>query len=117
MAGFRLPSDPEALLNFMDDIDTDASDSDFDGYIDSEYATIEREQRRRERVEAEAVNDVEWCAGDKGENGDGFSGASTESGNAEGDDENAGLNGETAGSGEGNGCSEGECESSNRNRR
>ena len=41
MASFQLPTEPEALLNFMDDIDTDESDSDFDGYIDSddeEYA-------------------------------------------------------------------------------
>ena len=60
---------------------------------------------------------MEWCAGDEGENGDGFSGASTESVNAGGDDENARLNGEnrdeTAGSGEdggGNGFGEGECE-------
>ena len=30
MASFQLPTEPEALLNFMDDIDTDESDSDFD---------------------------------------------------------------------------------------
>ena len=49
MASFRLPSDPEALLNFIDDIDTDESDSDFEGYVDSEdeeYATREQTERK-----------------------------------------------------------------------
>ena len=30
----RLPSNPEFLLQFMKDIDSDLSDDDFDGYID-----------------------------------------------------------------------------------
>ena len=31
-----LPSDPEQLLQFMDDLDSDFSDDDFEGYIDEE---------------------------------------------------------------------------------
>ncbi|KAL5510065.1 hypothetical protein EMCRGX_G005538 [Ephydatia muelleri] len=31
-----LPSDPEFLLKFMDDIDSDGSDDDFDGYVDDD---------------------------------------------------------------------------------
>ena len=53
------------MLNFIDDIDTDESDSDFEGYVDSEdeeYATSDRENRRRENIEVEVVNDMEWNA-------------------------------------------------------
>ena len=32
----KLPSDPEFLLKFMDDIDSDGSDDDFDGYVDDD---------------------------------------------------------------------------------
>ena len=31
-----LPSDPEFLLQYMEDIDSDCSDDEFDGYIDNE---------------------------------------------------------------------------------
>ena len=41
------------------------SDSDFEGYVDSEdeeYATSDRENKRRENIEVEVVNDMEWNA-------------------------------------------------------
>ena len=35
-----LPSDPEFLLQFMEDIDSDCSDDDFDGYVDDVTETL-----------------------------------------------------------------------------
>ena len=35
-----LPSDPEFLLQFMEVIDSDCSDDDFDGYVDEVTETL-----------------------------------------------------------------------------
>lgn len=35
MSNFRLSSDPQVLLRFMDELDSDCSDGDFDGYVES----------------------------------------------------------------------------------
>ena len=35
-----LSSDPEFLLKFMEDIDSDCSDDDFDGYVDDVMETL-----------------------------------------------------------------------------
>ena len=44
-----LPLDPEFLLQFMEDIDSDCSDDDFDGYVDdvTERLPVEVAQQRR----------------------------------------------------------------------
>ena len=40
-----LPSDPEYLLQYMDDLDSDSSGEEFDGYIDDD--DIDEEAMRR----------------------------------------------------------------------
>jgi len=37
-----LPSDPKYLLQYMDDLDSDSSDEEFDGYIEDDEETIRR---------------------------------------------------------------------------
>ena len=37
MSDFRLSSDPLELLRYMDEIDTDCSDDNFDGYVEGKH--------------------------------------------------------------------------------
>ena len=37
-----LPSDPKYLLQYMDDLDSDSSNQEFDGYIEDDEETIKR---------------------------------------------------------------------------
>ena len=58
-----ITNDPEALLEFMDNIDSDFSDDEFDGYISDEETTpttgtIEEEKEDGERGDNSDGNDT-----------------------------------------------------------
>ena len=62
-----LPSDPEQLLQFMDDMDSDFSDDDSEGYID-EDEWLEETMRRRMDVQGDVTVSSTVCVnGDGGE--------------------------------------------------
>ena len=51
---FWLSSDPQVLLSFLDEIDSDESDGEFNGFVDSddeEYQDGEKEREERQTME------------------------------------------------------------------
>ena len=51
---FWLSSDPHVLLSFLDEIDSDESDGEFDGFVecdDEEYQDGEKEREERQTME------------------------------------------------------------------
>lgn len=55
----KLPSDPELLLQYMDEIDSDYSDDEFDGFVDENES--ENEMTEEGVVGAEGGVMVEEC--------------------------------------------------------
>lgn len=62
MASRFVSSDPEFLLNMLDEIDCDASDDDFDGYMEEEELSIreteEGEHAMRQRLDNDESDEV-----------------------------------------------------------
>lgn len=44
----RLPSDPDYLLNFLDELSSDDSEDDFDGYVTESDDCLESNERRHQ---------------------------------------------------------------------
>ena len=65
-----LPSDPQALLSYMEDIDSDESDGDFDGYVDSDDEEYVAGREKRSQCMEPADTEIECNADATNENDD-----------------------------------------------